>query len=223
MSTDRQPPDGLEALHRSDACTLANAIESFVRPRNEGFMSDAAPCRFPHRTPIAGHAVTGRIRTYMPPITVKCYTDHIEWWRYVKTVPAPRVAVLEDSDGHPGFGALFGEVRARICLAPGCVTYITNRAVRDVQAMEPLEHQLFVEHISVSHSYAHIVDFGEPIDIGGLKIKPGDIRQGDRYGILSLPAPWPRTCRRRRNREPGMSVERLGKRLQRHSEKQRCR
>src|SRR5580658_9784855 len=138
MSTDRQPPDNLDALRRFDACTLANAMERFrVRPRNEGFTSGAT-CRFPHSPPIAGHAVTGRIRTYMPPITGKCYYDHIEWWRYLETVPAPRVVVLQDIDNRPGFGALFGEIHARICLALSCVAYITNGAVRDLQAIESL-------------------------------------------------------------------------------------
>jgi 4-hydroxy-4-methyl-2-oxoglutarate aldolase len=236
MSTDRQPPDNLDTLRRFDACTVANAIERFrVRPRNEGFVRDAVSCRFPHSPPIAGHAVTGRIRTYMPPITGKCYYDHIDWWRYLETVPAPRVVVLQDIDNPPGFGALFGEVHARICLALGCVAYITNGAVRDMQAIEPLGLQLFSAHVSVSHAYAHIIDFGEPIEIGGLKIKPGDILHGDRHGIVSVPAQLvdelPSMAEQFQEEEkelfaliqsPSFSVEKLGKSLQRHSERHRC-
>jgi regulator of RNase E activity RraA len=182
-----------------------------------------------------GHAVTGRIRSYMPPITGKCYYDHIEWWRYLETVPAPRVVVLQDIDNQPGFGALFGEVHARICLALGCVAYITNGAVRDLQAIEPLGLQVFAGHVSVSHAYAHIVDFGEPIEIGGLKIKPGDIFHGDRNGIVSVPAQLadklPAMAEQLQEEEkelfglidsPSFSVEKLGKSLQSHAERQRC-
>jgi regulator of RNase E activity RraA len=236
MSIDRQPPDNLDALRRFDACALANAIERFqIRPRNEGFMSGGASCRFPHCPPIVGHAVTGRIRTYMPPITGKCYFDHIEWWRYLETVPAPRVVVLQDVDNRPGFGALFGEIHARICLALGCVAYVTNGAVRDLQAIEPLGLQLFAGQVSVSHAYAHIIDFGEPIEIGGLKIKPGDILHGDRHGIVSVPAQLadklPAMAEQIQEEEkelfaliesPSFSVEKLGKSLQSHAQRQRC-
>jgi regulator of RNase E activity RraA len=39
----------------------------------------------------------------------------------------------------------------------------------------------------VSHSYAHIIDFSEPIEIGGLKIRSGDLLHGDRHGVLNIP------------------------------------
>jgi 4-hydroxy-4-methyl-2-oxoglutarate aldolase len=236
MSSTDGPSNGLNALRRFDSCALANAIERFnVRPRNEGFISGGAICRFPHCPPIVGHAVTGRIRTYMPPITGKCYYDSIEWWRYLVTIPPPRVVVLQDFDNRPGFGALFGEVHARICLALDCVAYITNGAVRDLQAIEKLGIQLFAGRASVSHAYAHVVDFGEPVEIGGLQIKPGDVLHGDRHGILSVPSGLvdrlPGVAEQIQSEEtelfalidsPGFSVEKLGVKLQQFAEKQRC-
>jgi 4-hydroxy-4-methyl-2-oxoglutarate aldolase len=45
-------PEQLEALRRLDACTLANAIESFqTRLRNEGFADGSVRCLFPHLPP----------------------------------------------------------------------------------------------------------------------------------------------------------------------------
>lgn len=180
--------EDLESLGRFDTCVLANAVERLkMRPRNEGFVAGGVFCQFPHRPPVVGHAVTGRIRTYMPPVDGRCYHDHIEWWQYLITIPPPRVVVLQDVDNRPGFGALFGEVHARICQALQCVAYITNGAVRDMQAIEALGFQLFAGSVSPSHAYAHIVDFGEPVEIGGLRISPGEILHGDRNGILSIP------------------------------------
>jgi 4-hydroxy-4-methyl-2-oxoglutarate aldolase len=228
---------GPEALSRFDSCTLSNAIERFnVRPRNEGFMTGGAICRFPAYPPIVGHAVTGRIRTYMPPISGKCYYDRIEWWRYLVTIPPPRVVVMQDFDHRPGFGALFGEVHARICMALGCVAYVTNGAVRDLHAIEPLGFQLFAGSAAVSHAYAHIVDFGDPVEVGGLGIKPGDILHGDRHGILSVPsqlvAKLPSMAEEIQAEEkelldltenPDFSVEMLGAKLQQFAEIHRCR
>lgn len=35
--------------------------------------------------------------------------------------------------------------------------------------------------------YAHVCDFGEPVEIGGLKINPGDLIHGDRHGVHTIP------------------------------------
>jgi len=188
MSLDGIQAGGLGALRRFNTCLLSNAIEKFnIRPRNEGFMSGGAACLFPDRPPVVGHAVTGRIRTYMPPMAGKCYYEHMEWWRYLESIPAPRIVVLEDFDHRPGFGALFGEIHARICRALGCCAYVTNGAVRDLDGIQSLDFQLFAGRASVSHAYAHIVDFGDTVEVGGLRIRPGEILCGDRHGILTVP------------------------------------
>lgn len=181
-------PEDLEALRRIDSCTLANAIEVLnVRPRNEGFTHSEIPCRFPRLPPVVGYAVTGTVRSAAPPIGGRCYYDHIEWWRYLESVPSPRIVVLQDLDEKPGVGALFGELHARICMALNCVAHITNGAVRDLPAIERLGFQLFASHLSVSHAYAHVVDFGEPIEIGGLPIRSGDLLHADLHGVQTVP------------------------------------
>lgn len=158
-----------------------------MRPRNEGFANGSISCQFPGLTPVVGYAVTGRIRTYDAPINGACYYEHMGWWRYLETIPEPRMVVLQDIDSHLGLGAIFGEVHARVCRALGCVGYVTNGAVRDLNAVEALGYQLFAGSVSVSHAYAHIVDFGGKVEIAGLPIKPGDLLFGDRHGILSVP------------------------------------
>ena len=231
----RPPFSSLDALRRFDTCTLSNAIERFaVRPRNEGFMC-GPPCRFPGLPPVAGYAVTGRIRTYMPPVTGKCYYEHIAWWEHLAAAPLPRIVVLQDFDNLPGFGALFGEVHARIFRALGCVAYITNGAVRDLEAVDAVGIQVFAGNVSVSHAYAHIVDFGEPVEVGGLEVHPGDILHGDRHGVLSvpsqlvekLPAAADQILMEERDlfgltNSPGFSVEALAAKLRQFAEKQRC-
>lgn len=172
-----------------DTPTICNAIEQFnVRLRNEGFTNTSIHCRFPRRPPVAGYAVTGRVRSSMPPMTGRCYYQRADWWRYVASVPEPRFIVLQDADHTPGLGALFGEIHVKICLALNCVACLTNGSVRDVTNVEPTGFQFFSGSIGVSHSYAHIVDFGDPVEIGGLKISPGDLLHGDRHGVVQVPA-----------------------------------
>lgn len=178
----------LEEFRRFDTCTISNAIERInVRLRNEGFIHGEATCRFPEFPPVVGYAVTGRIRTSMAPISGRWYHENIEFWRYVDTTPAPRIIVLRDCDHAIGLGALFGEIHARICRALDCVAYVTNGAVRDLSAIQNAGIQLFAGSISVSHAYAHVVDFGDPVEIGGLRISPGDLLHGDLHGVQNIP------------------------------------
>jgi 4-hydroxy-4-methyl-2-oxoglutarate aldolase len=171
-----------------DTCTVSNAIERLnVRLRNEGFVAGALRCRFQNLGPMLAYAVTGRIRSASPPMSGRCYYDRMDFWQYLATLPGPRVMVLEDVDHVPGLGAFVGEVHANIGLALNCVGYVTNGAVRDLPAVKALGFHLFSGNVSVSHAYAHLVEFGEPVTIGGLKISPGDLIHGDRHGVQAIP------------------------------------
>jgi 4-hydroxy-4-methyl-2-oxoglutarate aldolase len=181
-------PGQLEALRRLDACTLANAIETFQqRLRNEGFADGSIRCLFPHLPPIAGYAVTVKIRGSAPPVAGDTYMDRTDWWDYIVSVPAPRVVVVQDIATRPGLASLLGAVHVNILRALGCVGAVTNGAVRAIPAAEELGFQLFAGSISVSHAYVHIVEIGTPVEIGGLKIQSGDLLHGDQHGVQSIP------------------------------------
>jgi 4-hydroxy-4-methyl-2-oxoglutarate aldolase len=177
-----------ERLRALDSCTVSNAVERLnARLRNEGFISGSTRCRFPDFPPMVGYAATGRIRTVSPPMTHRCYYDRMDWWNYVASLPKPRVIALQDAEAKPGLGAFMGEIHAAIGVALDCAGCVTNGAVRDLPALKELKFQVFAGKLSVSHSYAHIIDFGEPIEIGGLKIRSGDLLHGDLHGVLSIP------------------------------------
>ena len=178
----------LERLRRFDTCTMSNAIERLnIRPRNEGFITGQVACRFPQLPPVIGYAVTARMRSSMMPIKGRCYYEHPDLWRYLASVAGPRILVIQDADDPPGVGALFGEAYARISRALGCVACVTNGAVRDLPGIEALGFQLFAGSISVSHAYAHVMEFGEPVEIGGLRISSRDLLHGDLHGAHTIP------------------------------------
>ncbi len=178
----------ISQLQQFDSCTICNAVEQFrVRTRNEGFVNGSIRCTFPEIQPRAGYAVTARIRTSSTPLSGRCYYDRMDWWSYVQTIPRPRFIVLEDIDHVPGLGALIGEVHAAICIALGCVAVLTNGAVRDLSGVRRTGLQMFAGSVAVSHSYAHVIDFGEVVEVGGLRIQPGDLLHGDQHGVVSIP------------------------------------
>jgi hypothetical protein len=57
-------------------------------------------------------------------------------------------------------------------VALDCVGCITNWAVCDLPAVD---------------AYAHIVEFGEPVETNNLKISSGDLLHGDCHGVLIIP------------------------------------
>jgi regulator of RNase E activity RraA len=177
-----------DSLHRLDACTLANAIEFFSeRLRNEGFANSSVRCLFPHLPPMLGYAATVKVRGSAPPMVNGIYADRTDWWDYILSLPEPRVVVVQDAATKTGLGSLLGAVHVNILRALGCVGAVTNGSVRDLPAAEELGFPLFAGNISVSHAYAHVVDFGMPVEVGGLHIKSGDLIHGDLHGVQSIP------------------------------------
>ena len=215
--------DLLQSLRRLDASTLANAIETFhQRLRNEGFADGSVHCRFPELPNLLGHAVTLKIRGSAPPTAAAPFPDRSDWLDYLLSVPAPRVAVVQDVATRIGFGSLLGAVHMNILRALDCVGAITNGSARDLPAAQGLGFQLFTGSISVSHAYVHVIEFGGPVQIGGLTVNSGDLLHGDQHGIQNIPraiAPEiPAVARRLQNWEqqlialcqsPGFSLAKL--------------
>jgi 4-hydroxy-4-methyl-2-oxoglutarate aldolase len=188
MATHALASADFARLKTLDTCSVSNAIERLsARPRNEGFVYGTARCLFPQLPPMLGYAVTGTVQSSEQPMSGGWYYDRIDWWKYFESIPAPRVMVLQDVDERPAFGAFVGEIHANIAAALHCVGCITNGAVRDLEPIEALKFQLFAGAVSPSHAYAHIVDWGKPVEIGGLRVNPGDLLHGDRHGVHNVP------------------------------------
>ncbi len=177
----------IEALRKITSPTVANAIETFnVRPRNTGFMSPELRALFPELGPLVGYAVTAVIRAESAPIDGH-RASIFGYWDYVMTIPEPRVVVVHDLDEPRGQGSQWGEVQANIHKAMGCAGVITDGAVRDLDEVRTLGFQFVASHVSVSHAYVHLVDFGLPVKVGGLWVKPGDLVHADQHGVVTIP------------------------------------
>jgi len=188
MNSEPLSPELLGEFRKLSTCVVASAIETFdVRLRNTGFANSSIRSMFPELPPLVGYAATARIRTSDPPMEGHGYYARPEWWEYIRTIPAPRIVVIQDVDPIPGLGAFVGEVHANILLALGCAGVVTNGAVRDLPAVHATGFQMFAGNVSLSHAYAHVFDFGGTAELGGLNIKPGDLLQGDVHGVQTIP------------------------------------
>jgi 4-hydroxy-4-methyl-2-oxoglutarate aldolase len=189
MALHEFSPAVLGQYRQLSTCIVASAIETFgVRLSNTGFTNREIRSVFEDQPPIIGYAATARLRSANPPMEGRSYYERMDWWKSVLAVPVPRVVVIEDVDNPPGVGAFVGEVHANILLAFGCTGCVTNGAVRDLAQIRKTGLALFAGNVSVSHAYAHVFDFGGEVEVGGLKIRPGDLIHGDGHGIQTVPA-----------------------------------
>lgn len=178
----------LLALSLFDTCSIANAIETFgLRLHNEGFTNADIRSFTPQLPPMVGYAETLRVRSSTPPPEKHVYFDRTDWWLKIVHDPGPRVLVIQDVDSHVGVGAFIGSIHSEIFKAMGCVGAITNGAVRDVPDVAKNGFHLFAGNVSPSHAYIHVIEYGEPVEVAGLRIRPGDLLHGDQHGVVNIP------------------------------------
>ncbi len=178
--------DLLAELKQIPTPSVANAIETFnIKPRNEGFMGPEVRCIYPDLGGMIGYAVTATIMADQP--AAEGHTVNVfDWWKFIQTIPTPRVVVIQDLDKKV-IGSFWGEVNANIHKALGCVGLVTDGGVRDLDEMHALGFHAFAAEVLVSHAYVHLVDFGMPVKVGGLVVNPGDLLLGDKHGVISIP------------------------------------
>jgi regulator of RNase E activity RraA len=176
----------LDELRKLSSPTIANAIECFnIRPRNKGFMSPDIKCVFPDLGVMVGYAVTARMQADVA-AAGNLSVSVPKYWEYVLAAPLPRITVIQDLDERP-IGSLWGDVNGAIHRALRVQGVITNGGVRDLDGVHKTGFQFFAREILVSHAYNHLVDFGTPVQVGGLTVNPGDLLLADRHGVINIP------------------------------------
>ena len=167
-------------------------------------MGPELKCIFPKLGPMVGYAATAVVRASLPPADPP-RVKITDVWEHVASMPEPRILVIQDMDWPRSKGSFWGEVNANIMKALGCVGTITHGGVRDLDEVEALGFHFFAAELLVSHAYIHVVDFGGPVRVGGLTVKPGDLLHGDQHGVTNIPyelaASMPEAARKVEERE----------------------
>jgi 4-hydroxy-4-methyl-2-oxoglutarate aldolase len=188
LTSNRLEAGQLEKLRHLDSTSVANAIEMFdVRLPNTGFTDSSVRCMIEDFPPMVGYAATARVRTSDPPMQGRGYYYQLDWLDHVMSIPSPRILVVEDLDPHPGLGAFIGKVYENILSALGCIGIVTNGAVRSLSEARALNLQMIAGSHSVSHAFAHVVDFGQPVVVGHMEVHPGYLIHGDVHGVQTIP------------------------------------
>ena len=180
----------LDVLSKWDTPTICNALEIVVpERRGTGFTTEAFTCLDPKLPPMVGYARTATIRATTPPeeSADALKSRRAAYYEYLADAPHSTIAVVQDLDATPGFGAFWGEVNTAVHRGLGCVGGVTNGSMRDLDDCAP-GFQLLAAKVGPSHAHVHIVDFGSPVAIFGMRVLHDDIIHADRHGAVVIPA-----------------------------------
>jgi len=176
----------LDALRRWDTPTICNGLELVLPGRRAvGFTTVQMVAADPKLQPIVGIARTGTIRGREPPSAD--IPPREAWYDHVAPKELPTVAVIQDLDFAPGFGAFWGEVQTAIHVALGVRGCVTNGSFRDTDLLAP-GFQILGGKIGPSHAHCHVNSIGSTVEIFGMVVTDGDVIHADHHGAVVVPA-----------------------------------
>lgn len=184
---ERLNKEQLNELREFDTPTVCNALEGFkIRPNTAGFCYPGMALRTSDNKPMVGYAVTAKISGWEKPTEAQ-KEMMFAYFRDVREVDEPTVAVLQDIDERP-IGSFWGEVQATTFKALGAVGTLTQGGIRDINEVDSLGFYFFSTEMMVARAESHLVERNTSVEICGLIIHPGDLIHADRHGAVVVPA-----------------------------------
>jgi regulator of RNase E activity RraA len=150
----------------------------------------AIRCMSPALGVRAGFAVTKKLATRRQGSTPDPERDrelNARMDRIIGQLPQPRILVAENVGDWAGPVCIWGEVTAHINLAMACTAGITNGPVRDLPEMEQVGFQAFAGGPGPGGGFVDVLEVGEPVVVGGVRVETGDLIHADQHGVLNVP------------------------------------
>jgi regulator of RNase E activity RraA len=195
--TELSISEAIEELKKIDTPTISNVVATY--PKNEicmklydawygnWYTDTSIKCVYPEIGPVVGHVST----------VVFCEESEkyvgVDRWvlpEHIEATEKPVVLVAEQQfpDELSNRVGLFGEMMTTHYKALGVVGVVTDGPMRDIDAIKPLEFQYLTTGITPAHGDMMIKSVGEPVSVGGMTVKPGDMVHMDMHGAVKFPA-----------------------------------
>ncbi|WP_158814595.1 RraA family protein [Methylocapsa sp. S129] len=186
MTTRHFTAADLEILKRWDTPTICNGLE-LVAPERRAIGFTVEPMIAVDRKlpPIVGVARTGLIRAKEKPRGP--IPSREDWYDYVAAADLPTIAVLQDIDDRPGYGAFWGEVQSTVHWGLGVLGCVTNGSFRDLD-MIAAGFQIIGGRIGPSHAHVHMVQMRCEVNVFGMLARDDDVIHADFHGAVIIPA-----------------------------------
>jgi 4-hydroxy-4-methyl-2-oxoglutarate aldolase len=136
--------------------------------------------------PTVGVAVTWQVDSSSPDNA----SDVDLMWRSFEEIdqsPLPVVAVAKSVGARKQHSCVLGDGVAKMLQAVGSVGFVTDGGIRDIEGLERLGYAVYAAGRAANHTNLRISGLNDPVNIGGVKINPGDLIHADRDGVMLVP------------------------------------
>ncbi len=177
-------------LKTLDTPTVCNALEVLVpERRGYGFTTQPLVCTQPELPPMVAVARTATIRSAHPSHLrgkeARAMNDG--YYAYIDQGPKPSVVVIQDlDDAQRGYGSYWGEVNSNVHKGLGAAGVITDGSVRDLPDIAE-GFQMMADRVGPSHAFVHVVGYGQPVSVCGMRVVSGDLIHADQHGAVVVP------------------------------------
>ncbi len=183
-------PQLIADLQTIDTPTVCNALEILVpERRGYGYTTRPLVCTRPELPPMVGIARTAAIRAAHPShLQGQAARDMNDgYYAYVDEGPKPSIMVIQDLDDHQrGYGSWWGEVNSNVHKGLGALGVITDGSVRDLPDIAP-GFQMMADRVGPSHAFVHVVGYGQPVTVAGMRVTSGELIHADQHGAVVIP------------------------------------
>ena len=178
----------LEALRDFDTALLASTIEYIDKtPPHEYYMGGSIKSITPSLGPTVGIAVTCEIDSSTP----ESSPDMDGYFRQLDQIhemKMPVVWVAKAVGSRQDHECVLGDGMGKSLFAAGCLGVVTDGGVRDVSGLLSIPFAAYCRGTTIHHCALRIQKCGNPIAVGGITIRPGDVIHANSEGVIRIPS-----------------------------------
>jgi regulator of RNase E activity RraA len=175
----------LEELRHFDSPTLFNAVARLRGAPEEEYTDHTIRCLLPELGAAIGYAFTAEVTTNDPDSPALDWNDY---YALLEETPGPLIAVFKDVDSRPGRGASFGDGMATLHQRLGVSGVLVEGTVRDLAGIRRVGLPISAWGTVPGHGVFNLTRFNQPLTVGQLRVRPGDLLLADADGCVKLPA-----------------------------------
>ena len=177
----------LRALKEFDTALLANTIGYIdPTPAHEYYMAGTIQSVTPALGPTVGIAYTCEMDTSTP----EGDADMDLYWRQLEEIDREELPVLwvvKTVGDRPDHECVLGDGMAKTLHAAGCIGAVTDGGVRDVVGLLTIPFAAYCRLKTIHHTNMRVRSVGQPVHLGGITIRTGDVLHADSGGVIRVP------------------------------------
>jgi len=177
----------LRQLLEFDTTLLANTIGAISpMPVDAWYMGGSIQSVTPGLGPTAGVAYTCELDSSTP----GGQADLDDYWRILEQMEAddrPGVLVVKTVGSRPDHECVAGDGMAKTLFAAGCVGLVTDGGVRDIPGLMTVPFATYSKGQTIHHGPLRFRAAGQPVEVGGIVVKQGDVVHADTGGVITIP------------------------------------